>query len=56
MNEKRIEALQEMHDDLDKDIQEQYKKYGDDMLITYLKKKKLQLKDEIEHLKKQIHE
>lgn len=56
MIEQRINYLQVMHDDLDKDIQKQYESYGDDILIKYLKKKKLQLKDEIEQLKKEINE
>jgi hypothetical protein len=47
-----IEHLQEVHDDLDKEIQIQYKQYGDDNLVKTLKKKKLQLKDEIECLKR----
>lgn len=49
-----IKHLQEMHDDLDKEIQKQYDEYGDDMLVNYLKKKKLSLKDEIESLKKHL--
>jgi len=49
---RHIEHLQEVHDDLDKEIQIQYKQYGDDNLVKTLKKKKLQLKDEIECLKR----
>lgn len=49
-----IKHLQELHDDLDKEIQTQYKKYGEDRLVTELKKKKLKLKDEIEGFKNQI--
>lgn len=48
----RLEYLQEMHDTLDKEIEKQFKNYGEDNLVTVMKKKKLQLKDEIEKLKK----
>ena len=49
--QRHIDSLQKVHDDLDKEIQEQYKQYGDDALVMSLKKKKLQYKDEIEWLK-----
>ena len=49
--ERHIKHLQEVHDDLDKEIEKQYKEYGNDALVQTLKKKKLHLKDEIEHLK-----
>jgi hypothetical protein len=49
--ERHLKHLQEVHDDLDKEIIRQYNKYGDDNLVKVLKKKKLKLKDEIEHLK-----
>lgn len=49
-----IKHLQELHDDLDREIQIQFKKYGEDRLVTELKKKKLKLKDEIEGFKNQI--
>ena len=49
--ERHIKQLQETHDELDKEITKQYKEYGDDNLVKVLKKKKLQLKDEIENLK-----
>ena len=51
-----IKHLQEMHDDLDVQIQKDYARFKDDALVTYLKKKKLQLKDEIESFKRQIQE
>jgi len=50
--ERHIQHLQEVHDDLDKEIEKQYKQYGDDNLVKVLKKKKLHIKDEIENLKK----
>lgn len=43
-----------MHDDLDKQIHEEEKHYGNDRMIVVLKKKKLKLKDEIEGFKNQI--
>ena len=49
-----VTHLQEVHDDLDKQIQKDYAKYNDDALVTFLKKKKLQLRDEIESFKRQI--
>lgn len=49
-----IKHLQELHDDLDKEIQAQYNHYGEDRLVNELKKKKLKLKDEIESFKNQI--
>lgn len=47
-----INHLQEVHDDLDKQINEDIKNYKEDKLVTVLKKKKLALRDEIENLKK----
>ena len=52
--EHHVKHLQEMHDDLDQQIQEDYVKFKDDALILVLKKKKLHLKDEIEKFKEQI--
>jgi hypothetical protein len=49
-----IKHLQELHNDLDEEIKKQYEKYGNDRLVTELKKKKLKLKDEIEGFKNQI--
>lgn len=49
-----INHLQEVHDDLDKQINEDIKNYKEDRLITVLKKKKLAIKDEIELLKKEL--
>lgn len=50
--ERHIRHLQKIHDDLDKEIQKQYTQYGDDNLVVTMKKKKLQLKDEIERTRK----
>jgi hypothetical protein len=52
--EGHIQALQQMHDDLDRQIKEEYIRYGNDALVQTLKKKKLQLKDEIEQYKKDM--
>ena len=51
-----VKHLQEMHDDLDVQIQKDYERFKDDALVTFLKKKKLQLRDEIEHFKRQIEQ
>jgi hypothetical protein len=50
--ERHIKHLQEVHDELDKEIQKQYSEYGNDSLVSSMKKRKLQLKDEIERTKK----
>ncbi len=49
-----IKHLQELHDDLDKQIIEEEKHYGNDALVAFLKKKKLKIKDEIQGFKSQI--
>ena len=49
-----IKHLQELHDDLDKQIIEEEKHYGNDAIIAFLKKKKLKIKDEIQGFKSQI--
>jgi hypothetical protein len=48
----RIAYLQKLHDDLDKQIQEDHSRYKDDALVNYLKKKKLKTLDEITKSKK----
>ena len=52
--EHHIKHLQELHDDLDKQIHEEEIHYGNDNLVRVLKKKKLKLKDEIEGFKNQL--
>jgi len=52
--ERHIKHLQQIHDDLDKEIEIQFKQYGNDALVQTLKKKKLHLKDEIEQHKKTL--
>lgn len=49
-----IQHLQKEHDELEKDLKEQQKHYGEDRLVTIIKKKKLQIKDEIQRLKNLI--
>jgi len=49
--ERHISHLQELHNDLDKQINDAIKNYKDDSLVTGLKKKKLALKDEIERFR-----
>lgn len=49
--QRHISHLEQVHDDLDKEIQKQFLEYGNDALVTTLKKKKLHLKDEIENFK-----
>jgi hypothetical protein len=48
---RHIAHLQELHNDLDKQIHDAIKNYKDDSLVTGLKKKKLALKDEIERFR-----
>ena len=50
-----LESLQKQHDDLDKIIDEEYRQFKDDSLVKHMKKKKLQFKDEIEVLSKQLN-
>ena len=52
--EHHIKHLQQIHEDLDKQIHEEEKHYGNDRLIVVLKKKKLKIKDEIEGFKGQL--
>lgn len=52
--EHHIKHLQQEHDDLDRQIQDDYAKHSDDRLVQILKKKKLNLKDEIERFKQQL--
>ena len=49
-----IKHLQQEHDELDVQLAEQIKHYGEDRLVTILKKKKLRLKDEIEAFKMKL--
>ena len=51
-----VTHLQQVHNDLDKQIKQEYIRYGNDALVQTLKKKKLALKDEIENFRKQVHE
>lgn len=52
--EKRLHYLETEHHELDKMIDEEYRVYGNDALVQTLKKKKLRLKDEIEHIKSRM--
>ena len=51
-----IDQLQQVHDDLDKQIQEDIKNYKEDRLVIALKKRKLQLKDEIRYYQKELED
>jgi hypothetical protein len=52
--ERHIDHLQEEHDRIDQEIKDRYKNYDNDILISDLKKKKLNIKDEIELYKKDM--
>lgn len=52
--EHHIKHLEREHDELDVQLVEQQKHYGEDRLVTIIKKKKLKLKDEIQRLKSKI--
>lgn len=52
--ERHIAHLQQVHDDLDKQIKEEYIRYGNDALVQTLKKQKLKFKDEIDQYKKDL--
>ena len=49
-----IKHLQQEHDELDVQLAEQQKHYGEDRLVTMIKKRKLKLKDEIEAFKSKL--
>jgi hypothetical protein len=53
-NERHLIHLEKVHRELDAEIIKEEKHYGNDALVTSMKKKKLQLKTEIENLKRQI--
>ena len=50
--ERHIDHLQQQHHDLDIDLKNELQHFGNDRVISDLKKKKLSIKDEIERLKK----
>jgi hypothetical protein len=52
--EHHLVHLEKVHRELDAEIIKEEKHYGNDALVTAMKKKKLQLKTEIEHLKTQL--
>lgn len=52
--ERHIDHLQEEHDRIDREIRDRHKNYEDDILINDLKKRKLNIKDEIELYKKDM--
>lgn len=54
--EGHIQHLQQIHDDLDKQIEEDIKNYKEDRLVIALKKRKLQLKDEIGYYQKELED
>lgn len=51
-----IKHLQEVHDNLDQQIRHDFEDYKDDAMVSFLKKKKLHLRDEIESFKRKIDE
>jgi hypothetical protein len=60
MNREKIEHhlvhLEKNHRELDTEIIKEEKHYGNDALVKVMKKKKLQLKTEIENLKRQLED
>ena len=52
--EKQLVHLEKIHRELDAEIIKEEKHYGNDALVSTMKKKKLQLKTEIENLKTQL--
>lgn len=52
--ERHLDHLQEEHDRIDQEIRDRYKNYDNDILINDLKKRKLNIKDEIELYKKDM--
>ena len=54
--EEFIMHLEDLHQAVDKQIEVNYRQYDDDIHVRMLKKKKLELKDQIEHYKKKLEE
>ena len=54
--EEFIMHLEDLHKAVGKQIEVNYHQYDDDMHVRMLKKKKLELKDQIEHYKKKLEE
>jgi hypothetical protein len=52
--ENHIKHLQEQHDRLDREIKELYEHHTDDFKIEAMKKQKLNIRDDIERIKRQI--
>lgn len=52
--EHHIKHLQEQHDRLDREIKELYDHHTDDFKVENLKKQKLNIRDDIERIKRQI--
>lgn len=52
--EHHLKHLQTLHELLDSEIKKKYSSYGNDSLVTEMKKKKLKLKEEIETIKQQL--
>lgn len=50
--ERHIDHLQQQHHELDEELKKELSHFGNDRLIADLKKKKLNIKDEIERLKR----
>ena len=51
-----IKHLQEQHDTLEDRVEKEYKAYGDDYVVSRLKKEKLELKDEIERMRLKLND
>ena len=51
-----ITHLEKQHDELDKRVMEETKHHGEDYIIRKLKKQKLDIKDEIEKMRKKIND
>jgi len=51
-----IMHLEDIHRAVDKQIEVHYRQYDDDMHVKMLKKKKLDLKDQIEHYTKKLED
>ncbi len=51
-----ITHLEHQHNELDKRVMEETKHHGEDFIIRKLKKQKLELKDEIEKMRKKLND
>jgi len=51
-----IKHLEDQHREVDEQIEREYSHFGQDAVVTRLKKRKLELKDDIELMKRKLND